>query len=237
MPKFDNKEFAERLVYLRESKRLTQLELASKLNKDRSIISKYESGKTIPDIETIYDICNILKVEVGALLGLEGSELNVYEDTENLFGTDTLYIYYKIPYEKDKAKFRFDIIKKSNGKYVVNFVSPKNEKIYMTGRFRMNRDSAIFVFDNYIPNSPTLDITEIILNLKYSSKEYYRGFICGIGDFSQPTTRKCIISKKDLDFTDDMLEDLIISQKELKYIKENGYWNPDITNENDYGME
>lgn len=33
-----------------------------------------------------------------------------------------------------------------------------------------------------------------------------------------------------------MLEDLIISQKELEHIKKNGYWNPDIANENDYGI-
>ncbi|GAV22664.1 helix-turn-helix domain-containing protein [Carboxydothermus pertinax] len=60
---------AERLVELRQSRGLTQKELADFLNISRSALSLYETGKREPDYETLLKLANFFEVNVDYLLG------------------------------------------------------------------------------------------------------------------------------------------------------------------------
>ena len=236
MIKFDRLEFADRLVKTRENRGLTQTELGKEINKARSVISKYETGFIIPDIETIYDLSEALKVDVSYLLGLKSHGSEFLEDSINLFGTDVLYIYYKIPYKSknNKGIYRINIKRNSNETYSLEFASLDNNTLYMTGRIRMNNDCAIFVFDNYKKTSPNMDVCEIIVNNKFAVDNLYMGLICGTRDGYFPTTRKCIVAKQLVDFTDEMLNRLNITEDEIEQIRKDGYWNPNIINENNF---
>ena len=57
----------ENLAELRKEKKLTQLELADKFNYSDKAISKWEKGDTLPDIETLYALCDFYGVTLDYL--------------------------------------------------------------------------------------------------------------------------------------------------------------------------
>jgi len=61
--------FGQRLRYLRESKKMTQKELAKALNSSESTIGMYERGEREPNFETVGKIASYFGVSVDFLLG------------------------------------------------------------------------------------------------------------------------------------------------------------------------
>lgn len=61
--------FSENLKAMRKAKGYTQEELAIKLNVTRQTISKWEKGLSVPDVDFIFKIADVLETNVGTLLG------------------------------------------------------------------------------------------------------------------------------------------------------------------------
>lgn len=59
---------AENLVKLRKQHKLTQLELAEKINFSDKAISRWEKGEVTPDIETLISLCELYKISINDLL-------------------------------------------------------------------------------------------------------------------------------------------------------------------------
>ena len=59
---------SQNLIYLRKNQKLTQGELAEKINYSDKTISKWENGDAIPDVETLYLIANFYSVSVDAII-------------------------------------------------------------------------------------------------------------------------------------------------------------------------
>ena len=57
----------ENLAHLRKERKLTQLEIAEMFGYSDKAISKWEKGDTLPDIETLYKICNFYNVTLDYL--------------------------------------------------------------------------------------------------------------------------------------------------------------------------
>lgn len=55
------------LAELRKAKGLTQLELAEKFGYTDRAVSKWENGDTLPDIETLYELCEYYEVTIDYL--------------------------------------------------------------------------------------------------------------------------------------------------------------------------
>ncbi len=69
----------------RKNKCLTQMQLAEKLNITDRAISKWETGKGMPDSSIMLELCNILEITVNELLSGEVIEVkNVDKKTEEL---------------------------------------------------------------------------------------------------------------------------------------------------------
>ena len=70
----------------RKEKGLTQAQLAEKLNITDRAVSKWETGKCMPDSSIMLELCNILDVTGNELLSGERIEMNNYEEkvSENL---------------------------------------------------------------------------------------------------------------------------------------------------------
>ena len=64
-------DFSEKLKVLRNNKKLTQEELAEHLYVSRTAISKWESGKGYPSIDSLKDIATFFSVTVDELLSTE----------------------------------------------------------------------------------------------------------------------------------------------------------------------
>lgn len=61
--------FATRLVKLRESRNLTQLQLAIQTGIKRPALSHYEKGRREPDIKTLIVLADFFKVTLDELIG------------------------------------------------------------------------------------------------------------------------------------------------------------------------
>ena len=64
----------------RKKNKLTQMQLAEKLNITDRAISKWENGKAMPDSSIMLDLCNELKISVNELLSGEVLEMNSYNE-------------------------------------------------------------------------------------------------------------------------------------------------------------
>ena len=69
----------ENIKALRKTKRLTQEELAIRLNVVRQTISKWEKGLSVPDAEMLQKIAEVFEVNVSQLLG---SSINQSENVD-----------------------------------------------------------------------------------------------------------------------------------------------------------
>ena len=74
-------EFNEKLQYLRKQNNMTQEQLAGKLFVSRTAVSKWESGKGYPNIESLKSISALFAVTIDDLLS--GEELISLADKEN----------------------------------------------------------------------------------------------------------------------------------------------------------
>jgi transcriptional regulator with XRE-family HTH domain len=77
---------AKNLSVLRKESRLTQQQLAEKLNYSDKAVSRWENAETLPDIETLCKICEIYGVRFEYLLQKEQPKKNQYAAKGSLTG-------------------------------------------------------------------------------------------------------------------------------------------------------
>ena len=217
MAEFNKIEFGEKIRKFRKDKGLSQENLAKAIGKNASTIGRFESGKLIPDAEQIFLICNELEIDESILFG---SNRTISEkDSINPFGVNTLYVYYNGYYPTSKkfgkCKFKVNILPKQN--YCgIELIDYKTNRIYLVGHIETDNFMAFLKFNNYKPNSPRLECSQINVNIANGIDRLMRGvFFCTNGKY-EPSSRKCFISKTDIEFTDEILEKLKITLQEKK---------------------
>ena len=235
MTEFNRKEFGEKLKKYRKNKGLSQENLAKIIGKNATTIGRYENGKLIPNAEEIFLICRELEISENDLFNIDNKIHN--KESFNPFKTNTIYIYYKGYYPTlkkfDKCKFKINIIQKSSYNEL-EFVDYKTNKIYMTGHIETDNFMAFLKFNNYKPTSPRLECTQINVNIANGMDNLMFGVLfCTNGKY-EPSCRKCFISKKDIEFTDDMLNDLQFTDEEFNIMKEINICYLDIENKEDF---
>lgn len=60
--------FSDKVFYLRQKKKMTQVELAQKVNVKQSTIQAYESGRAKPMINTAIQLAKALDVDLNDLM-------------------------------------------------------------------------------------------------------------------------------------------------------------------------
>ena len=68
--------FNNNLKNLRKQKGMSQDALAAELNVVRQTVSKWEKGLSVPDVETLHKIAEVLEVPISTLLGEDIKEQN-----------------------------------------------------------------------------------------------------------------------------------------------------------------
>ena len=89
----------------RTEKGLTQMQLAEKLNITNRAVSKWETGKSMPDVSLMLDLCDILGINVNELLSGERITMEDYQKRaeENLM---------ELQAKKEKAQGELESIMK-----------------------------------------------------------------------------------------------------------------------------
>ena len=64
----NKEEIGKRIAFFRKEKGITQRELADLLHISYQAVSKWESGKSLPTVEMLYEISNLLHVTADMLL-------------------------------------------------------------------------------------------------------------------------------------------------------------------------
>lgn len=236
MGRFNKKEFGERLRNARRMKGYSLDNLAYAIDKNATTIGRYEKGEIMPDAETISLMCDELEIPEYELFK-NNEKINNTENSKNPFNTNKLYLYYNAYYAKsdkyDKGKFVLNIIEKDDI-CRVDMVDYKTNKIYLSGYMLADTNIAVFVLENYKETNLRLEVTEIILNIARGTNTLMMGTLnCTNGNYI-PSLRKCLISTKDLEFSDEMFEKVKITEKELKELKEKNIWYADVINKDDF---
>lgn len=72
-------EIGEFIAKCRKEKKLTQAQLAERLNITDRAVSKWETGKSMPDSSIMLELCEILGITVNELLSGEKADMESYE--------------------------------------------------------------------------------------------------------------------------------------------------------------
>ena len=97
-------EFCEKLRELRKIRGLTQEELAEILYVSRTAVSKWESGRGYPSIESLKEISNYFSVTIDDLLSAEKlifiaekeNQTNIDNICQMLFGLPTFFLLFSL---------------------------------------------------------------------------------------------------------------------------------------------
>lgn len=223
MVNFDSKTFGKNIKKYRNEKGLSQQNLADLINKNRATICRFENGELLPNAEEISIICDELGIYESDLFNRDFAFSNK-KNIVNPFGTDTLYVYFNA-YNTNTKKFNKDKwiikIKPKADRIEVDFINSHDKSIYSTGYMLTDDMVAFLSFENYKPNQMRLDICEMVIRVCYGTDELMLGAYFGTNAQYEPSIRKCYFSKKDIEFTDEMFENLKPTDSELQNLKKN----------------
>lgn len=236
MGHFNKEEFGEKLRKARKMKGYSLDNLAYAINKNATTIGRYEKGEIMPDAETISLMCEELGISEYELFKCD-EKINNTENSLNPFNTNKLYLYYNAYYAKsdkyDKGKFVLNIIEK-DGICKVDMTDYKTGKIYLSGYLLADTNIAVFVLENYKETNLRLEVTEIILNIARGTNTLMMGTLNCTNKYYIPCFRKCLVSEKDQEFSDEMYDKVKITEKELEELKEKNIWYADVVNKDDF---
>ena len=236
MAEFNRKEFGERIKQFRNAKGLSQENLAYAVGKNKATISRIENGTLLPDAELIYLICRELEITEYELFNSRDALLNKKE-SKNPFGVNKLYVYYYGYYPTlnkfDKCKFVINIIEKYD--YCsVELCDYNSNRIYLQGYLESDSFMAFFRFNNYKPTSIRLECSQFNVNIANGIDGLMKGAFFSTGNRYNTSAKKCIFSTKDLEFTDEMLDELKITDDEFEDMKKINIWYINTENKQDF---
>ena len=90
----------------RKQEGLTQMQLAERLNVTDRAVSKWETGRAMPDSSIMLDLCNVLKISIGDLFN--GGKLSMENKKEEL--EKELLQMLKKKEEADKRLLRLEVV-------------------------------------------------------------------------------------------------------------------------------
>ncbi|MGN1298668.1 MAG: multiprotein-bridging factor 1 family protein [Candidatus Scatovivens sp.] len=230
MSEFNKIEFGNKLKAARQKNGLSLEYVAKMVGKTHSTIIRYEKGEIIPDAEMVSKLCKVLDIYSGDLYKDSSINLINVENSNNPFKVDKLYLYYKGFIGKNKiGKFKLVIDINSKNDFVeVKISDYKTKKPILIGNMLADDNIVSIRTENYKPNYPRLETNQIIINISEGTNGILLGTMhCTNGNYV-PNMKKCLISKKDLIFTDIMLEMLKCTNEEKENFSKNDIWLADI---------
>lgn len=213
---------------IRRSKNMSVEELANRISKTPTTIYKYERNEVLPDVITIFEICNVLEIDVNDLTIKDRIEVN-RETSINPFTTDILYIYY-LGFGS-LAEYRLRITPE-NGFMKVEFLL-EDDLVYYTGTIESNSDLAFISLKNYYAVNQCFEKLQLTINMKFSIDGMNTGvFLALREDVNQPVIKKFVLSKKKIKDSEkeEISKRLNLTENERANLLKNGYWYPDISN-------
>lgn len=231
MTQFNKIEFGEKIKQARNKKSYSLDYVSKKLEKSISTVSRYESGEISPNAKTLNKLCDILDIYLSDLYFENTEKVVNIENSKNPFKVNRLYLYYlgyRTKYKIDIFKLVIDL-KEKNDYVEVKISNYETKKTILIGHVVADNFMATIRTENYKPNYPRLETNQIILNISGGTDGLIRGMMmCTNGEYV-PNIKKCIVSKKDLSFNDDVLNYLKLDDDERKRLNKTEIWQANIS--------
>ena len=228
MYNLDGYKIGDAIRKIRKSKNISVEDLANRISKTPTTIYKYERNEVLPDVITIFEICNALEIDVNDLTIKDRIEVN-RETSINPFTTDILYMYY-LGFGS-LAEYRLRITPE-NGFMKVEFLL-EDDLVYYTGTIESNSDLAFISLKNYYAVNQCFEKLQLTINMKFSIDGMNTGvFLALREDVNQPVIKKFVLSKRKIKDSEkeEIIKRLNLTDNERANLLKNGYWYPDISN-------
>ncbi len=217
MSDFDSKDFGERLKTYRLKKGLSQENIAAIINKTKATVSRYESGEVLPDVRDITKICEALEIYEADLYENNVVRTMQNDKSKNPFNTNKLYVYFNAYNFRTKKfapdKYILELEQKQN-MCKAKFIDYHDGRIYSEGYLIGNEEIVFAVMENYKPTSTRVDVSVLEINICNGTDGLMLGGYFGTNAKCEPSLRKCYFSKKDIEFTKEMIENLKLNENE-----------------------
>lgn len=214
-----------RIRMYRKSRNMTLQELADQIHKSRASMSKYETGEITLDIETLFEIAQVLQVSPNQLLDVQ-PPVPVQEEIfagpvmkSPFFQARRLYFYF---YDGRYRRMKDGIIDitEENGEYVATLsissmaAAGRSSYIYYSGSVVYSDMLIRFSFVNQC-NGLEEDLLYIFNPLEI--RDSTDGLLCGISSADlMPCAFKCLVTLTPQEYTEEFKKRLMISRQELQ---------------------
>lgn len=223
-----NNNFYELLNKYRKSRGVTLECLGNQIGKTKATVSKYEKGEIIPDIITILEICNYLKISLSQLFPQNIN--NIKSKNISPFLSNKLYLYYytenvlitsiiELHEENDTICATL-----YNGIKNINTYAEQTA-YYYEGILECDKTVGYINLSNTVSQNTQLEKLQISFTIPWSKKiEITQFFILGLTPNSIPIVKKGILSISPIKNIEKYKEELKINNADLKRIQENNAW-------------
>ncbi len=212
----------------RKAAGMTLQQLADIIHKSRASVSKYETGEITLDIETLYDISEALEVDLNQLIDYRPakpvgvSATPVHTGKNPFYQAEQLYFYF---YDGRYKRLKDGIINiyKNDGQegsykasLTISAVTPngRSSEMFYSGKVVYSDMLIRFSFVNQY-NTLEEDLLYIFNPLEL--RDFTEGLLCGISSADlMPCAYKCLVSLTPQELTDELKQQLLITNKELR---------------------
>lgn len=205
---------------------MTIQQLADQIHKSRATVCKYENGEIVLDVETLYEISQVLQISFSQLTAFHGKtqkpEMESWSGKSPFFEAKRLYFYfYDGRYQRMKDGV-IDIYEKEEamGTYKASLSicsvsrNGRSSEIYYTGTVLYSDMLIRFSFVNQY-NPLEEDLLYIFNPLEM--RDFTDGLLCGISSVDlMPCAFKCLVTLKPQEFTEELRQRLLFSKEELR---------------------
>ena len=223
-----NQYVGKQIKMYRKASHMTLQDLADAIHKSRATVSKYENGEITIDIQTLYEIANVLSIHINQLTDYkEEKEVVVTpslsaEGKSPFFEANRLYFYF---YDGRYKRLKGGIIdiresKDEPGQYDAslyintNSASGKSSATYYTGKVVYSDMLIRFTFVNQY-NALEQDLLYIFNPLEF--RDYTEGLLCGISSADlMPCAFKCLVTLTPQEYDVDLQKRLTFTKSEIQ---------------------
>jgi len=215
-----------RIRLYRKAKKMTLLTLSQKIHKSKATLSKYETGDITVDIETLFDIAEVLGIKVQQLTDYTPPEplpSSQAKPAVAFFPQRHIYVYF---YDGRVGKIIRNVLEIDHDSArgaaifyndVASFDSFDECRNLYYGSVEYFDTVTNFSFDN---QSNRMEHVVLCAVNPFDRGEQVLGLLSGISRYPMlPISIKCILSPSVLEEDERLLEKLIISKKDIKLIK------------------
>ena len=218
----------EQIRQYRKAGKMTMQELADAIHKSRATICKYESGEISVDIETLYEISQVLQVSISQLTTYLPESVNEpvsfpgWGKKSPFFQARRLYFYF---YDGRCRRIKDGIIDIGAQTDVPNTYEATFSICTLSGNGRSSETfytgtvlySDMLIRFSFVNQYNPLEEDLLYIFNPLERRSFTDGLLCGISSTDlMPCAFKCFITLKPQELTDNLQQHLLFTRAELQ---------------------